>query len=84
MKKKTEEVYNYIIKYMLKHNYPPSVREIGDGVKLSSTSSVFAHLEKLKSKGRINMVDRSPRTITVPGIYYSDQRILPPDAKTAD
>ena len=33
------------------HGYPPSVREIGDAVGLSSTSSVHAQLETLEARG---------------------------------
>jgi repressor LexA len=33
------------------HGYPPSVREIGDAVGLSSTSSVHAQLESLEARG---------------------------------
>ena len=33
------------------HGYPPSIREIGDAVGLSSTSSVHAQLETLEARG---------------------------------
>jgi repressor LexA len=53
------------------HGYPPSVREIGDAVGLSSTSSVHAQLESLEargylrrdgSKGRAMELERDPVT----------------------
>ncbi len=69
-----KRVYEFIIEYMIKHNYPPSIREICAGVGLSSSSSVFSQLKTLKSMGKINMVDNQPRTITVPGIIYIDCR----------
>jgi repressor LexA len=53
------------------HGYPPSVREIGDAVGLSSPSSVHAQLEALESrgylrrdglKGRAMELERDPET----------------------
>jgi repressor LexA len=53
------------------HGYPPSVREIGDAVGLSSSSSVHAQLESLEahgylrrdaSKGRAMELGRDPVT----------------------
>ena len=46
--KRQLEVYDYIVDYMLKHQYAPSVRDICKGVGLKSTSSVYAHLDALK------------------------------------
>ncbi len=74
MKNKDEEILNFIIDYMFKNDYPPSIREICTGVNLKSTSSVYAHLEKLKTRGSIDMKEKAPRTITIPGIHYIDDR----------
>jgi len=35
------------------HGYPPTVREIGEAVNLSSSSTVHAHLKNLEDKGLI-------------------------------
>jgi repressor LexA len=35
------------------HGYPPTVREIGEAVKLSSSSTVHAHLKSLEDNGLI-------------------------------
>ena len=50
---KTQEVYEFIEKYIYKNNYPPTIREIGEQLKLDSTSSVFYHLNKLEKQGKI-------------------------------
>lgn len=70
MKKTVEKVYEFIIQFIMANNYSPTVREIGDGIGLKSTSSVYCHLNKLKRKGKINYIPESPRTITVPGYKY--------------
>ena len=45
------ETYNFIKDYMLKTGFVPSVREIGEGIKLRSTSSVFTHVNYHAPKG---------------------------------
>nr|MBP9521136.1 winged helix-turn-helix transcriptional regulator [Enterococcus sp.] len=57
MAKKTEsrqmEVLRFIHKRVLDKGYPPTVREIGEAVKLSSTSTVHGHLSRLEKNGYI-------------------------------
>lgn len=45
--------------------YPPSVREIGDHVGLSSSSTVHAHLAALQDKGYLRRDPSKPRAIEV-------------------
>ena len=45
--------------------YPPSVREIGDAVGLSSPSTVHAHLAALQDKGYLRRDPSKPRAIEV-------------------
>lgn len=45
--------------------YPPSVREIGEAVGLSSSSTVHSHLTKLESLGYIKRDPTKPRAIDV-------------------
>lgn len=65
-----EKVYNFLIKYVEKHGYAPSVREICEGVNLKSTSSVFSHLSKLEEEGKIEMRGNSPRAIKISGYTF--------------
>ena len=69
--KKRQEIYEFIITFMMRNQYSPSVREICDGVNLNSTSSVFSHLERLKEEGWINYSPSSPRTISIPGYQFA-------------
>ena len=43
--------------------YPPSIREIGEAVGLTSTSSVHSQLEALQRKGFIRRDPTKPRAI---------------------
>lgn len=47
--------------------YPPTVREIGAAVGLSSSSTVHYYLKKLEGQGLIERLPKSPRCITVKG-----------------
>lgn len=60
---KTQEVYEYIEQYIFKNNYPPTVREIGEKLKLDSTSSVVYHLKKLENQGKIVRSENKNRAI---------------------
>ena len=62
---KQKEILEYIKKELLNRGYPPSVREIGEAVELRSTSSVFAHLEKLEKNGYIRRDPTKRRAIEI-------------------
>lgn len=57
------EILGYIKQEVLKRGYPPSVREIGEAVGLSSSSTVHGHLGKLEDKGYIRRDPTKPRAI---------------------
>lgn len=54
-----------ITRHIAEHGYPPSVREIGDIVGLTSTSSVHWHLKALEAKGYLRRVGHRSRAVTV-------------------
>lgn len=62
---KQQEILEYLKEVILKKGYPPSVREICQAVGLSSTSSVFNHLEKLEKNGFIRRDPSKPRCIEI-------------------
>lgn len=62
---KQREILEYIKEHILEKGYPPSVREICQGVRLRSTSSVHSHLENLEKKGIIRRDPSKPRTIEI-------------------
>ena len=53
----------FIKKYIATHSISPTIREICDGVGLSSPSTVLAHVENLKNKGYLTTIDNKCRTI---------------------
>jgi repressor LexA len=57
------EVLKYIHEQVAQKGYPPTVREIGEAVHLSSTSTVHGHLARLEKKGLIQRDPTKPRAI---------------------
>lgn len=45
------QILDFVRRYMHEHSYPPTVREIGDGVGISSTSVVDYNLKALSRRG---------------------------------
>lgn len=54
-------VLEFLVKYLDEHGRPPSIREIGDAVKISSTSVVNYYLDQLKKMGYIERDGRVSR-----------------------
>ena len=59
------EILSFISKHCSVHGYPPTVREIGLAVGLTSPSTVHAHLAKLESAGHIRRDPTKPRAMLV-------------------
>ena len=61
--KRQEEILNYIKKYIVSHGYPPTVREIGADLGVSSPATIHTHLSNLESKGFIKKEETKNRAI---------------------
>ncbi|WP_290034140.1 transcriptional repressor LexA [Ligilactobacillus cholophilus] len=59
------KVLRFIYETVQKKGYPPTVREIGEAVNLSSTSTVHGHLTRLSNRGFITKDPTKPRAIEV-------------------
>ncbi|CAB4808118.1 MAG: transcriptional repressor LexA [Actinobacteria bacterium] len=59
------QVLTYIDEVVRHRGYPPSVREIGEAVGLSSSSTVHAHLAALQDKGYLRRDPSKPRAMEV-------------------
>lgn len=70
------QVLDFIKSASEKHGYPPTVREIGEALGLSSPSTVHAHLAALEAKGLLERVKGKPRAVEVFG--RSSQRTSAP------
>ena len=65
-----EKVYDFLLDYIEKNGFAPSVREIAEKVGLKSTSTVVHHLSALEEEGRIEIKGNSPRAIKLVGYKF--------------
>lgn len=56
-------ILDVIRAFTAEHGYPPSVREIGELVGLSSSSTIHAHLKALERRGLISRDPTKPRAL---------------------
>ena len=63
--KRQHDVLDFVKSYIASHGYPPTVREIGSAIGVSSPATVQAHLESLAEKGFIRKEGTKNRTIEV-------------------
>lgn len=61
--KRQNEILNYLKEYIVSHGYPPTIREIGNSMGISSPATVHAHLNNLEKKGFIKKEDSKNRAI---------------------
>jgi len=61
------EILEFLREHKRSHAYPPTVREIGQAVGLSSSSTVQNHLNALEQKGYIRRDPTKSRTVEVVG-----------------
>jgi repressor LexA len=61
------EILEFLRNHARNHAYPPTVREIGQAVGLSSSSTVQNHLNALEQKGHIRRDPTKSRTVEVVG-----------------
>lgn len=65
LSERQSQVLEFIRDTVAARGYPPSVREIGEAVGLSSPSSVHAHLNSLVESGTLRRDPAKPRAIVV-------------------
>jgi repressor LexA len=63
LSKRQQEIFAYIKRYAARHGYPPTVRDIGRAVGLTSPSTVHAHLASLERAGLLRRDPAKPRAI---------------------
>jgi len=94
---KQQSILRFLRQFIEEHDYPPSIRQIQDGCRISSTSVVDYNLKKLEGSGyirrdrevsrAIELLERGgrrPRTMAVPiiGRIAAGQPIPVPTADT--
>ena len=67
-----QEIWDYVVDYLDRHGYPPTVREIGEAVGLASPSTVHAHLANLERAGLLRRDPTKPRALELVGHERGD------------
>jgi repressor LexA len=62
-----QEIWTFLVEYVDRHGYPPTVREIGEEVGLASPSTVHAHLANLERAGLLKRDPTKPRALELIG-----------------
>ena len=70
MTRRDKEILDYIKSYMVENGTVPTMREIGEGVCLYSTTSVYKHMQNLIRLGEIIPVKEKSYRYIVKGMKY--------------
>ena len=62
-----QEIWDFLVEYVERRGYPPTVREIGEAVGLASPSTVHAHLANLERAGLLRRDPTKPRALELTG-----------------
>ena len=62
-----QEIWTFLVDYVDRLGYPPTVREIGEAVGLASPSTVHAHLANLERAGLLRRDPTKPRALELAG-----------------
>jgi repressor LexA len=65
--KRQQEIFEFIKRYSSEHGYPPTVRDIGKAIGLTSSSTVHAHLSNLEKLGLVRRDPTKPRALELLG-----------------
>src|SRR5580692_10338651 len=71
------QILNFISDSMRDRGYPPSVREIGEAVGLTSSATVHTHLAVLQREGYLSKDPSKPRAISVHFDPHTESRLAP-------
>jgi repressor LexA len=63
--KRQQEIFEFVKRYVSDHGYPPTVRDIGKAIGLTSSSTVHAHLANLEKLGVLKRDPTKPRALEV-------------------
>ena len=61
--KRQQEIFEFIKRYSARHGYPPTVRDIGKAIGLTSPSTVHAYLANLEKVGLLRRDPSRPRAL---------------------
>jgi repressor LexA len=70
--KRQQVIFNYIKDFITNNGYPPSVRDICEGLNLSSTATVHTHIKNLVDLGYLMKDDLKKRALSINEKYKDD------------
>ena len=62
---RSEQIFEFMQKFIAENGYSPSVREICKALDIKSTATVFTYLNQLAERGVINKVDNRNRAVSL-------------------
>lgn len=76
---KQKEVLDFIVQFINEEGYAPSYREIADGLKLASPSTVHVHIQALRERGYLRSNGGSSRELepTDKAVRWGRSVVLP-------
>lgn len=77
MTPRQQRILEFIRRTVRERGYPPTVREIGEAVGLTSSSSVHAQIANLQKKGFLKKDAAKPRALDVAGGRPADAVVVP-------
>jgi repressor LexA len=77
MTPRQQRILDFISRTVQERGYPPTVREIGEAVGLTSSSSVHAQLANLQRAGLLTKDPTKPRAMTLASEARVDATIVP-------
>lgn len=66
-------IYNYLVDYLKRETYQPSIREIGTRFGIRSTKTVTEHLQSLQRKGYLDRTPSRSRALRILGLNLSPE-----------
>lgn len=76
LSRRQEQILFFIRESVESRGFPPSIREIGEAVGLSSSSTVHAHLRSLETKGYLKRNPSKPRSIELLDVNGNRPRLV--------
>ena len=73
---KQQEILDFISRHYQEKGYPPTIREICDGVGLKSPSTVHGYLKRLEKKGALEKDPSTSRSIRLPESGQEDANVF--------
>jgi repressor LexA len=64
-------IYNYLVDYLKRETFQPSIREIGTRFGIRSTKTVTEHLQSLQRKGYLDRTPSRSRALKILGLNLS-------------